>query len=346
MTNLNNIGLALVLTTLGLATVPTKGFTYDFHYTQAESEIFTTDFNTDSGWSLSGTNIDIAAGTIKANSAWGKASYAIAPVNLAQGDIFLYWSGIFPQKARTESDKYYLGLQYADNDPVCYNSQTGTIVGMPPCTGTSVSEVDENAELKVEMRPRDKTNINNTYHRVYLDPDFDPVNNYSPATTRLNVPTYQETVPMDFRLGISQKTATEYEASLSFWNGVSWLTMTPKQGYSFPLTIGASDWIDATINDARWYQFRLWLEYFGAKFGKITVAVPPHYTSVNCSECGAKVTKTLSTRTHKCKCGCELGRDHNAARNILSIGLSTVGHTGSKAWGDETSILAGENLLE
>lgn len=101
-----------------------------------------------------------------------------------------------------------------------------------------------------------------------------------------------------------------------------------------------------SINDAGWYQFRLWLEYFGAKFGKITVAVPPHYTSVNCSECGAKVTKTLSTRTHKCKCGCELGRDHNAARNILSIGLSTVGHTGSKAWGDETSILAGENLLE
>jgi putative transposase len=99
-----------------------------------------------------------------------------------------------------------------------------------------------------------------------------------------------------------------------------------------------------SINDAGWYQFRVWLEYFGAKFGKITVAVPPQYTSVNCSECGAKVTKTLSTRTHKCKCGCELGRDHNAARNILSIGLSTVGHTGSKAWGDETSILADENL--
>ncbi len=99
-----------------------------------------------------------------------------------------------------------------------------------------------------------------------------------------------------------------------------------------------------SINDAGWYQFRVWLEYFGHKFGKITVAVPPQYTSVNCSECGAKVTKTLSTRTHKCKCGCVLDRDENAARNILSIGLSTVGHTGSKAWGDETAILAGENL--
>ncbi|WP_019509602.1 RNA-guided endonuclease TnpB family protein [Pleurocapsa sp. PCC 7319] len=99
-----------------------------------------------------------------------------------------------------------------------------------------------------------------------------------------------------------------------------------------------------SITDAGWYQFRVWLEYFGYKFGKVTVAVPPQYTSVNCSGCGAKVTKTLSTRTHKCKCGCVLDRDENAARNILSLGLSTVGHTGSKAWGDETSILADENL--
>ena len=99
-----------------------------------------------------------------------------------------------------------------------------------------------------------------------------------------------------------------------------------------------------SITDAGWYQFRVWLEYFGYKFGKITVAVGPQYTSVNCSECGAKVTKTLSTRTHKCKCGCVLDRDENAAKNILSIGLSTTGHVGFQAWGDETSILAGENL--
>ena len=95
-----------------------------------------------------------------------------------------------------------------------------------------------------------------------------------------------------------------------------------------------------SITDAGWYQFRTWLEYFGYKFGKITIAVPPQYTSVDCSNCGAKVKKALSTRTHKCQCGCVLDRDTNAARNILSLGLSTVGHTGSKAWGDETSILA------
>ncbi len=93
-----------------------------------------------------------------------------------------------------------------------------------------------------------------------------------------------------------------------------------------------------SITDAGWYQFRTWLEYFGFKFGKITIAVPPQYTSINCSNCGAKVAKSLSTRTHLCKCGCILDRDENAARNILQSGLSTVGHTGSKAWGDETSI--------
>lgn len=93
-----------------------------------------------------------------------------------------------------------------------------------------------------------------------------------------------------------------------------------------------------SITDVGWYQFRVWLEYFGYKFGKITIAVPPQYTSINCSGCGAKVKKALSTRTHKCKCGCTLDRDENAAKNILSLGLNTVGHTGFKAWGEETSI--------
>ncbi|MEO1673323.1 MAG: transposase, partial [Cyanobacteria bacterium J06631_2] len=92
-----------------------------------------------------------------------------------------------------------------------------------------------------------------------------------------------------------------------------------------------------SINDAGWYQFRVWLEYFGYKFGKITIAVPPQYTSINCSDCGAKVKKALSTRTHQCKCGCVLDRDENAARNILSLGLNTAGRAVS-AWGDRASI--------
>lgn len=105
-----------------------------------------------------------------------------------------------------------------------------------------------------------------------------------------------------------------------------------------------------SINDASWYQFRVWLEYFGACFGKITIAVTPNGTSQECSNCGTVVKKTLSTRTHVCQCGCDLDRDHNAARNILSRGLSTIGHIGtfgldpSSAWGEDTSTHAGVTL--
>ena len=84
-----------------------------------------------------------------------------------------------------------------------------------------------------------------------------------------------------------------------------------------------------SINDAGWYQFRKWLEYFGKKFGRVTVAVNPTYTSQNCSSCGELVTKSLSTRTHICSCGCELDRDHNAAINILERALGTLGHKGT-----------------
>jgi putative transposase len=87
-----------------------------------------------------------------------------------------------------------------------------------------------------------------------------------------------------------------------------------------------------SINDASWYMFRVWMEYFGKVFGRITIAVTANGTSLECSSCGTIVKKSLSTRTHTCQCGCVLDRDWNAARNILSRGLSTVGHTGT--WGN------------
>ncbi len=84
-----------------------------------------------------------------------------------------------------------------------------------------------------------------------------------------------------------------------------------------------------SISDASWYQFRVLLEYFGKVFGRITIAVNPAYTSQECSNCGEVVKKSLSTRTHACKCGCVMDRDHNAAINILNRGISTVGHMGT-----------------
>ena len=106
-----------------------------------------------------------------------------------------------------------------------------------------------------------------------------------------------------------------------------------------------------SINDAGWYQFRKWLEYFGQKFGKVTVAVNPAYTSQNCSSCGEVVKKSLSTRTHVCSCGCELDRDHNAAINILERALGTLGHNGTwvndpNAWGDLASTVLASGQVQ
>jgi putative transposase len=83
------------------------------------------------------------------------------------------------------------------------------------------------------------------------------------------------------------------------------------------------------ISDASWHQFRVFLEYFGKVFGRITIAVNPAYTSQECSNCGEVVKKSLSTRTHICKCGCEMDRDRNAAINILNRGIGTTGHVGT-----------------
>ena len=94
-----------------------------------------------------------------------------------------------------------------------------------------------------------------------------------------------------------------------------------------------------SISDASWYQFTQWVDYF-AKIDKIVcVSVAPHFTTQDCSVCGTRVKKSLSTRTHQCpKCKTVLDRDHNAGINILKKGLEmlgeivngTVGHTGTE----------------
>ncbi len=102
--------------------------------------------------------------------------------------------------------------------------------------------------------------------------------------------------------------------------------------------------LSKSISDAGWTQFRNWIEYFGWKFGKITIAVTPHYTSQDCPACGTRIKKTLSTRTHVCKCGYIEDRDIAASINILKKGLNTVGHTGIYAWGETPSWAIGSSL--
>jgi putative transposase len=106
-----------------------------------------------------------------------------------------------------------------------------------------------------------------------------------------------------------------------------------------------------SISDASWSMFREWLEYFAKVFDKVVVAVPPHYTSQNCSNCGTVVKKSLSVRTHFCPaCKTVLDRDENAAINILMKALEilekdTVGHTEIHAHRQSDLCSVGEILL-
>ncbi len=84
-----------------------------------------------------------------------------------------------------------------------------------------------------------------------------------------------------------------------------------------------------SIADASWSLFSHWLSYYGSVFGRPVVKVAPQYTSQDCSFCGRRVQKSLSERTHVCQCGCVLDRDHNAARNILRLGLEQTSYSGA-----------------
>ncbi len=99
-----------------------------------------------------------------------------------------------------------------------------------------------------------------------------------------------------------------------------------------------------SISDVAWRLFRQWLEYFSKKYGRLAIAVKPHYTSQICSNCGVKVKKTLSQRTHSCKCGCTLQRDVNAA--IVILERAREGHSQSNAQGVTATTLLGATLVE
>ena len=86
-----------------------------------------------------------------------------------------------------------------------------------------------------------------------------------------------------------------------------------------------------SVNDAAWGLLAACLNFKAEEAGKTIVAVDPRGTSQRCSHCGETVKKTLSEREHRCPhCGLVLGRDHNAARNILSLGLSEVSRSVGK----------------
>lgn len=85
-----------------------------------------------------------------------------------------------------------------------------------------------------------------------------------------------------------------------------------------------------SINDAAWGRFLWWVRYYAAMQAVPCIAVPPQFTSQDCSgilpdgsRCLERVTKSLSVRTHMCpRCGLVLDRDENSGRLIKERGVA------------------------
>jgi putative transposase len=61
---------------------------------------------------------------------------------------------------------------------------------------------------------------------------------------------------------------------------------------------------NTSSNDAGWYAFHIILTCTAAGAGKRVEAVPPAYTSQDCSGCGERVRKSLSVRESECADAC------------------------------------------
>ena len=81
-----------------------------------------------------------------------------------------------------------------------------------------------------------------------------------------------------------------------------------------------------SIADASWNQFRQFLTYKAEEAGRKLGLANPAYTTQDCSQCNHREVKTLSERMHCCsQCGYKTTRDHNAAQNILALGIDGLG---------------------
>ncbi len=92
----------------------------------------------------------------------------------------------------------------------------------------------------------------------------------------------------------------------------------------------AKGFLAKSVHDVGWAQFITILGHKAEEAGVHLIAVNPKNTTKACSGCQTLVHKEISQRIHKCEsCGLELGRDHNAAKNILARGLRAVSSNGS-----------------
>lgn len=80
------------------------------------------------------------------------------------------------------------------------------------------------------------------------------------------------------------------------------------------------------ISDAAWHEFRSFLEYKAAWYGREVVVVDRFFPSSRlCSTCGIlRERMPLHVRTWTCGCGTTHDRDVNAAKNLLAAGRAVT----------------------
>ena len=90
-----------------------------------------------------------------------------------------------------------------------------------------------------------------------------------------------------------------------------------------------------SLHDAAWGDLFLKISYKAEDAGGWLEQVDPKYTSQDCSSCGYRNTKmrNIRNRVLQCdNCGIIIGRDHNAAINILHRGEFGTGPKGGKSY--------------
>lgn len=105
----------------------------------------------------------------------------------------------------------------------------------------------------------------------------------------------------------------------------------------------AGSMLAKSIHDAAWTQLLRCLSDKAESAGRHLVAVDPRGTTIECSGCGNTMPKLLSERMHMCTvCGLVLGRDHNAAINVLNrvpAGLRVQARGGRSAPCEASSLI-------
>ena len=80
------------------------------------------------------------------------------------------------------------------------------------------------------------------------------------------------------------------------------------------------------VRDSSFYRLLGLLKYKSMRNGKLFIKINPQYTSMTCSHCDFIHFKLGDKRIFNCpRCNTKIHRDYNAAINILSLGLASLG---------------------